>query len=134
MDRIDLRVDVPAVTAADIIKPASSERSADVAKRVARARAIQEARYAERGLAGVSTNARCSARLIEDVAAPDAGGRALLSDAAEKMRFSATAYHRVLKVARTIADLDGVVSVEVPHIEEAAWYRSPMVKHAALAS
>jgi magnesium chelatase family protein len=134
MDRIDLRVDVPAVTAADIIKPASSERSADVAKRVARARAIQEARYAERGLAGVSTNARCSARLIEDVAAPDAGGRALLSDAAEKMRFSARAYHRVLKVARTLADLDGAETVGRIHLAEAISYRMAGERLSAVAA
>lgn len=123
MDRIDLRVDVPAVTAADIIKPAPSESSAAVAARVARARCLQEKRFAGLGARGVATNAQCGARLIEQVAAPDPDGQILLSDAAEKMRFSARAYHRVLKVARTLADLEGAEMVGRVHLAEAIAYR-----------
>ncbi len=99
LDRIDLRVDMPAVSALDLIQPSQSERSESVAKRVARARAIQSARYAALGLDASMTNANCSANLIEEVARPDAAGVKLLRDASEQMRFSARAYHRILKVA-----------------------------------
>ena len=72
---------------------------------------------------GVSTNARCSTALIETIAEPDAGGLQLLRDAAEKMKFSARGYHRVLKVARTLADLDDRDTVGRIHIAEAISYR-----------
>lgn len=119
LDRIDLRIDVPAVAAADLIGPARAETSASVAGRVARARAIQAARYAQLGLDGVTANALCPMALVEKVAAPDAGGAALLRDASEKLGFSARAYHRVLKVARTLADLDGADTVGRIHLAEA---------------
>ncbi len=104
MDRIDIRIDVPAVSATDRIWPMPAETSAAV---VARARKIQKDRFIAAGLGGIATNARCSTALIEKYAEPDASGLQLLRDAAEKMRFSARGYHRVLKVARTLADLDG---------------------------
>ncbi len=123
MDRIDLRIDVPAVTAADLIKPGVSEPSAIVAARVASARARQKQRFLELGHPGVTANAQCPTALIETIAQPDPGGATLLQDAAEKLKFSARAYHRILKVARTLADLEGVDTVGRIHIAEAISYR-----------
>ena len=123
MDRIDLRIEVPAVSAADLTRPGASEPSSAVAARVARAREIQSARHAELGLGQSVTNARLSTALVEQVAAPDAPGLALLRDASEKLGFSARAYHRVLKVARTLADLDGRDSVGRIHLAEAISWR-----------
>jgi magnesium chelatase family protein len=123
LDRIDLRIDVPAVSAGDLIRPAKAEPSAAVAARVARARSIQGERYERLGLGPAVTNAQCSTALIETVAAPDAAGTALLRDASEKLGFSARAYHRVLKVARTLADLDGSDTVGRIHLAEAISYR-----------
>ena len=88
-----------------------------------RARAIQAERYAALGLPSSTTNARCSAALIEQVAMPDQGGLSLLQDASEKMALSARAYHRVLKVARTLADLEGQENVGRIHLAEAISYR-----------
>lgn len=123
MDRIDIRIDVPAVSASDLIRPAPAESSADVAKRVLAARELQQDRYLAAGLSGPLTNARCSTSLIEKVAEPDQSGLQLLRDAAEKLKFSARGYHRVLKVARTLADLDGKPTVGRLHLAEAISYR-----------
>ncbi|MNE25522.1 Competence protein ComM [compost metagenome] len=123
MDRIDIRIDVPAVSASDLIRPAPAESSADVAKRVHAARELQQDRYLAAGLSGPLTNARCSTALIEKVAEPDPSGLQLLRDAAEKLKFSARGYHRVLKVARTLADLDGKPTVGRLHLAEAISYR-----------
>jgi magnesium chelatase family protein len=123
LDRIDLRVDVPAVSAADMMAPAESEPSAKVAARVEKARERQRQRYLEAGEPGVFTNAAASAALIEKVANPDKESQALLLQAAERFTLSARAYHRVLKVARTLADLAGVEKVGRPHIAEALSYR-----------
>jgi magnesium chelatase family protein len=124
IDRMDLSIDLPAVTAADLILPPSAETSADVAERIAAARAVQQARYAALGLKEISTNAAAPANVIETVARADAGGLALLREAAERLRLSARGYHRVLKLARTLADLDGVDSVGRVHLAEALSYRS----------
>jgi magnesium chelatase family protein len=123
MDRIDIRIDVPAVSASDLIRPMAAEASADVARRVARARALQVDRFARLGMGAVTSNARASTALIEKMAEPDAGGLQLLRDAAEKMRFSARGYHRVLKVARTLADLESAAIVGRIHLAEAISYR-----------
>jgi len=123
LDRIDIRIDVPAVSAADLIRPATAEKSADVALRVARARERQRERFEEAGMKGIVTNARCSTSMIETIAAPDAAGLQLLRDAAEKMKFSARGYHRILKVARTLADLDDKPTVGRIHLAEAISYR-----------
>ncbi|PSH67174.1 YifB family Mg chelatase-like AAA ATPase [Phyllobacterium sophorae] len=123
LDRIDIRVDVPSVSATDLIRPSASESSAVVAARVARARVIQKRRYEELGVPSITTNAQCSAALIEQVAQPDGQGISLLQQASEQMRFSARAYHRVLKVARTLADLDGQETVGRIHLAEAISYR-----------
>ena len=111
MDRIDLHVDVPPVTPADLALPAPAEGTAEAAARVARARDAQN----ERG----RLNAQLSADLLDHVAEPDAGGRALINQAAEAMGLTARGYHRVLRAARTIADLDGVDGVRRVHIAEA---------------
>jgi magnesium chelatase family protein len=124
LDRIDIRVDVPAVSAADLILPAPGEPSAAVAERVAAARDIQRERYAALGSPHVTTNAAAPPSLIERVAAPDAAAAALLRSAAETMQLSARGYHRVLKVARTLADLDGAGSVGRIHLAEALAYRA----------
>jgi magnesium chelatase family protein len=122
LDRVDMRIEVPAVMAADLISPGTAETSAVVAKRVARARTIQRERYAKMQL-GCTTNAFAANRDIEIFASPDQAGEQLLKEAAEAMRFSARAYHRILKVARTIADLEGVDAVKRSHIGEAIAYR-----------
>ncbi|SER82422.1 YifB family Mg chelatase-like AAA ATPase [Rhizobium sp. NFR03] len=123
MDRIDIRIPVPAVSAADLIRPATAETSAVVAARVAHARALQIDRFIAFGMPTVTSNARCTTAMIETLAEPDAGGLQLLREAAERMTFSARAYHRVLKVARTLADLDGRPTVGRIHIAEAISYR-----------
>jgi len=112
-----------AVTAADLILPPPAEGSREVAARVARARATQAARYGALGL-GVRTNAEANGTVLEAVAKPDSGGLALLRDAAEAMRLSARGYHRVLRVARTLADLDGEELVRRVHFAEALAYRA----------
>ena len=124
LDRIDIRIDVPAVSAADLIMPTPAETSAAVAERVAAARAIQRERYAALGVPNVLTNAQCAPSLIEAVAAPDTAATQLLHSAAEAMQLSARGYHRVLKLARTLADLDGADAVGRIHLAEALSYRA----------
>ena len=124
LDRIDLRIEVAAVTAADLILPPPAEGSAETAARVAAARKRQSERYAARDLPLGTTNASCPPTLIEEVAAPDADGAALIRDAAEAMRLSARGFHRSLRVARTLADLDGEARVRRIHLAEALSYRA----------
>ena len=124
IDRIDLRIEVPAVTAADLILPPPAEGSKEVAARVAAAREIQRVRYAALGLDRVRTNAEAPASVLDEVARSDKSGLALLRDAADTMRLSARGYHRVLRVARTLADLDGSQGVGRLHLAEALSYRA----------
>ncbi len=133
LDRLDLSVEVPAVTAADLILPAPAEGSAEVAARVAAARERQARRYAALKLDGVATNAACPPTLLEEVAKPDADGLALLRDASDAMRLSARGFHRVLKVARTLADLDGEERVRRIHLAEALSYRASTDRRSAAA-
>jgi magnesium chelatase family protein len=121
MDRFDLRIDVPPVAYTDLDLPPSGDTSAVVAERVAAARDVQLARYAH--MPGMRVNADVEGALLEEVAAPDAEGRDLLARVAERFGLSARGYHRVLRVARTIADLDGAADVRKPHIAEAVSYR-----------
>jgi magnesium chelatase family protein len=124
LDRIDLHIEVPAVTAADLILPPPAEGSREVASRVARARDIQAERYAALGLDGVRTNAQANGPALEEAARTDAAGTTLLRDAADAMQLSARGYHRVLRVARTLADLDGAERVGRLHLAEALSYRA----------
>jgi magnesium chelatase family protein len=128
------RIEVPAVTAADLILPPPAEGSREVAARVARARAMQTVRYA--GLDGIArTNAAVPGPALEEVAKPDAAGLKLLREAADAMRLSARGYTRVLRVARTLADLDGAATVSRVHLAEAISYRTLIdeVRRAAVA-
>src|SRR5271167_4320937 len=124
IDRIDLHIEVPAVTAADLILPPPAEGSREIAERVALARDRQAARYAAIGLPHLRSNATASGAVLEDVARPDAHGLALLREAADAMRLSARGYHRVLRVARTLADLDGAEKVGRVDLAEALSYRA----------
>ena len=124
IDRIDLHIEVPAVTAADLILPPPAEGSAEVAGRVAAARAMQVERYAALGLPHVRTNAQAQGPVLEEVARTEGSGLSLLRDAADAMRLSARGYHRVLRVARTLADLDGADKVARVHLAEALSYRA----------
>jgi magnesium chelatase family protein len=124
IDRIDLHIDVPAVTATDLILPPPTEGSREVAERVARARAQQTERYLRLDLPNVRTNAQAQSAVLDEVARPDAAGLALIREAAEAMRLSARGYHRVLRVARTLADLDDAENVGRVHLAEALSYRS----------
>ena len=124
LDRIDLQIEVPAVTAADLILPPPSEGSKEIGARVARARDIQAARYKALGLQGVLTNAQVQGPVLEDVARAEGAALTLLRDAADAMQLSARGYHRVLRVARTLADLDGAEKVGRLHFAEALSYRA----------
>jgi len=124
LDRVDLAIEVPAVAAADLVLPPPAEGSAEVARRVGRARDRQHVRYAAMGLPGVMLNASVPPNVIEEAARPDAAGQTLIRDAAERMRLTARGFHRILKVARTIADLDGAESVGRIHLAEALSYRA----------
>jgi magnesium chelatase family protein len=115
---------VPAVTATDLILPPPAEGSAEVAARVAAARDVQLRRYAAAGLPHIRTNAEAPASILETIAQPDAQGLKLLRDASETMRLSARGYHRVLRVARTLADLDGADKIGRLHLAEALSYRA----------
>ena len=119
-----MHIEVPGVTAADLILPAPAEGSREVAARVARARDIQAARYSTMGPENVRTNSQVSGPVLEEVARADPAGLTLLRDAADSMRLSARGYHRVLRVARTLADLDAAESVSRAHLAEALSYRA----------
>lgn len=122
MDRFDLRVDVPPVTYTDLDLPASGDNSATVAARVNAARQLQTTRLANTGM---RSNADLSGAALDEYAAPDAEGRELLTKVADRFGLSARGYHRVLRVARTIADLDTSENVRKPHVAEAVSYRVP---------
>ena len=118
LDRFDLFVDVPRVAAADLALPPPAETSGMVAERVARARERQTARHG----AGL-LNAQVEGARLAEVAGPDDGGADLLRAASERLRLSARGYHRVLRVARTLADMDAKERVGRLHIAEALSYR-----------
>jgi magnesium chelatase family protein len=121
MDRFDLRIEVPPVAYADLDLPASGESSAAVAARVAAARQRQHARFAAHP--SVRVNAEAEGALLEQIASPDTEGRSLLARVAERFGLTARGYHRVLRVARTIADLEASADLRSHHIAEAVGYR-----------
>ena len=123
LDRIDIQIEVPAVTAADLILPPPSEDSATVRKRVSRARKMQRERFLALGETRTRTNAECSGKILEKIAMPDDAGLKLLTEAATIMRLSARGYHRTLRIARTLADLQNEDAVKREHIAEALSYR-----------
>ncbi|MGR3838363.1 MAG: YifB family Mg chelatase-like AAA ATPase [Cognatishimia sp.] len=121
MDRIDLRLEVPPVGFQDLDRPADGEDSATVAARVAAARDNQTARFSSHP--DLRTNADLSGTALEEVATVDAEGRELLLKAADRFNITARGYHRVLRLARTIADLEDSQHIRAPHIGEALSYR-----------
>lgn len=134
LDRIDLQIEIPAVSAADLTLPPAREGSAGVRARVIAARARQRERInAYRASGGsapshIRTNAECSGTLLDAVATPDDAGLALLRQAADKLHLSARGFHRTLRVARTLADLDGDDRVGRIHIAEALSYRGETLR------
>lgn len=121
MDRFDIKVELPPVEVSDLSLPSASEGTAEVAARVAAARGLQKARFAEHD--GVYTNSDAEGALLEQVAEPTTEGRKLLNEMAQHFRMSARAYHRILRVSRTIADLEGETIVQRHHIAESVGYR-----------
>jgi len=123
LDRMDIQLELAAVRASDLSLPAPKEKSADVAGRVARARQVQQQRFAALGHTDLRLNAEADGKVLETIAVLDAAGMALLRDAADAMNLSARGYHRVLRVARTIADLDDKEMISRLHLAEALSYR-----------
>lgn len=121
MDRFDLRLEVPPVAFTDLELPSGGDSSATVAARVAAARRIQDRRFADHP--SIRVNAEAEGAVLEAIATPDPEGKALLTRAAERFHLSARGFHRILRVARTIADLDGSAQVCQPHVAEAIGYR-----------
>jgi magnesium chelatase family protein len=121
VDRIDLHVDVPAVPQLVLAEPGSGESSEKIRARVVRAREAQAERAGPRV---APQNARLRGAALKRICAPDADGRALLAKAVEKLGLSARAHDKVLRVARTIADLEGAVAVRAAHVAEAIQYRA----------
>jgi magnesium chelatase family protein len=128
LDRIDLQIEVPAVSAADLTLPPPNEGSSDVRARVSRAREIQRERFKANGPAKMRTNAECVGHMLEEIAQPDDAGLALIRQAADTLKLSARGFHRTLRVARTLADLDGAERVARIHIAEALSYRGETLR------
>lgn len=122
-DRIDMQVDVPAVSIADLQSAGSAESSAEIAVRVARARNVQAERFRALGDVDMALNAHAQGALLEKIIVMSDEAQILLNKAIENARISARGYYRILKVARTIADLAGCVDIERVHIAEALSYR-----------
>ena len=120
MDRFDLRIEVPPVALSDLDLAHTGDPSAVIGARVAAGRAVQSARFAG---SDMRVNADLEGAALEEFATPDADGKELLLKVADRFGLSARGYHRVLRVARTIADLDGSADVHRPHIAEAVGYR-----------
>ncbi len=129
LDRIDLTVAVPPVSAGDLSLPPPAETSADIAARVLLARDRQRQRYRHHG---IRANAEADGRLLAEIARPDEAAAALLGQAADRLGLSARAYHRVLRVARTVADLGGIERVAAGHIAEALAFRPAVAPSLAL--
>jgi magnesium chelatase family protein len=122
LDRIDLHVEVTPVSFRELSKMRKSEKSVDVRKRVIAARKIQEERFKDS--AGIYANAQMSSKQLRKYCEIDEQGGELLRNAMEKLGLSARAYDRILKVARTIADLEASEMITNEHLSEAIQYRS----------
>jgi len=131
LDRIDLQIEVPAVTALDLLDERPVETSAQVAQRVSAARRIQAERFEKLTNNASILNATCSATILNEITAPDDAGKALLKDAAIKLNLSARGFHKALRVARTLADLEGSPGVERAHLAEALSYRTQSAQNTA---
>ncbi|MEM7242827.1 MAG: YifB family Mg chelatase-like AAA ATPase [Pseudomonadota bacterium] len=121
IDRFDLRIEVPPVEMADLSTAPKGEPSATIAKRVHNAWTRQADRFRDQD--GIRLNADAEGKLLEQIATPDAEGQMLLSKAADRFGLTARGYHRVLRVARTIADLEAAPNIRAPHVAEALSYR-----------
>ncbi len=121
MDRFDLRIDVPPVAYSDLDLPATGETSSEVKERVMHARHVQQKRFEDHP--ETQLNADAGGQVLADVATPDEAGRSFLVRVADRFGLSARGYHRVLRVARTIADLAGADTVGEPHVAEAVSFR-----------
>jgi magnesium chelatase family protein len=119
LDRIDIRISVPPVTPADLALPPAGEGSEAVRERVGRARARQRRRFERLKADGIRLNAECPPALLDEIARPDSAGEKLLREAAEAFSLSARGYHRILRVARTLADLDEFEKIMPVHLAEA---------------
>jgi magnesium chelatase family protein len=122
LDRIDLHVEVTPVAFSELSSLQSAKPSVNIRKRVIAARAIQSARFS--GQDGIHANAQMSAREIRKICALEPESHALLKKAMERLNLSARAYDSILKVSRTIADLDGAVAIQTVHVAEAIHYRN----------
>jgi magnesium chelatase family protein len=122
LDRIDIHVEVVPVPFSDLSGNASTERSSVVRDRVVMARKVQESRY--KGIVGIYCNAQMTSSMLKKYCMPDSTGIGLLKNAIDLLGLSARAYDRILKVSRTIADLEGSSGIKAEHISEAVNYRS----------
>jgi magnesium chelatase family protein len=122
LDRIDLHVEVIPVPFDELSRQRPTESSIDIRKRVMQAREIQRERFS--GTEGIHANAQMNSKMLRDRCVPDETGKALLKSAMERLKLSARAYDRILKVSRTIADLDASERIEPHHLAEAIQYRS----------
>lgn len=120
MDRIDLHIDVPRIPFEKLEAPENAESSLTIRERVEKARAIQRERFAQKG---IFTNAEMGSALIREACPLDSASKSLLKQAVSTMRLSARAYYRLIKLARTIADLEAADHILPKHLAEAIQYR-----------
>jgi magnesium chelatase family protein len=134
LDRLDIQIELPPVKPSDLTLPAPKEASVDIAARVGAARSRQITRYRELGFPQIRNNAQVDGELLERLARPDPPGLELLREAADTMNLSARGFHRVLRVARTLADLAGRETVNRLDVAEALSYRQRLAAFEAAAA